>query len=735
MLKIPSAMLATVVYLAQAVVTANAQIQPTTEFVLHSFGGARGMYPLDRLTADSAGFIYGTANQGGTADKGVVFALDPAHRESVVHDFQGGTDGSNPTNGVTRDPVGNLYGVTYSGGTSNQGVVYEIGLQGTETILHTFTGGADGGNPSCELVRDDAGNFYGTTKAGGSGGAGVVFQLDAAGNQSVLYSFTGGADGGAPLTGLVRDTNGNLYGTASRGGAYEAGVVFKIDAAGTETVLHSFGNAADGRSPIESLVLAPAHELYGTTPTGGQRNGGIVFRLDVNGNNYQVLYNFANGSSPNGVIRDSGGNLYGTALGSPSASGFIFKYDNTGHYTQIHVFNGQDGRFPSANLFLDAAGDLFGTTRFGGPSPMGTIGNGEVFKLDTSGKLTVIFDFLEQKHGDSPLGNVVRDAAGNLYGTTYYGGGLGTVFRVDASGNLSVLHKFTGSPDGDEPIGNIALDTAGNIYGTTYQGGANKVGMVFRVDPSGNETILHSFNSGADGALPYGGVIVDSAGNVYGATTTGGVGGSGVVYKIDSTGNETLLYSFTGGAAGGSPYGCLFLDAAGDLYGTTQGGGEFDSGVVFKVRAARQGLNTYQVLYSLPSSYAGQPQTGVILDQAGNIYGTNIYGNVYMLDPAGNETTLYSFSGTDQGNYPSALVMDAAGNLYGTVRTYNNYGIVFQLRATGQMTELYKFDNGPGGGQPFSGVIMDGAGNLYGTASQGGVGGYGVVFKLTKTSR
>jgi uncharacterized repeat protein (TIGR03803 family) len=691
---------------------------------------------MDRLNADSAGNVYGTTTQGGTAGDGVVFMLSPTLQETVLHNFQGGTDGSDPANGVTLDPAGNLYGVTYSGGAANQGVVYEISLQGVETILHTFNGGADGGNPECELVRDDAGNFYGTTKAGGSGNAGVVFELDAAGNQSVLYSFTGGVDGGTPLAGLVRDTSGNLYGTASHGGAYGAGVVFKIDSLGTETVLHSFGNGKDGTSANVSLVLGPAKELYGTTPTGGLRAGGTIFRLDVNGNNYQILYNFPYAydypyaPSPNGVIRDSGGNLYGT-FGDPVLFGSIFKYDNTGNYTTLYSFDGQDGEVPTANLFLDASGDLFGTTEFGGPSPLNTQGNGEVFKLDTSGNLTVMFDFLEQKNGDTPSGNVVRDAAGNLYGTTYYGGGRGTVFKVGLGGGFAVLHRFFGSPDGDEPTGDIAIDVARNIYGATFRGGVNNCGIVYKVDPSGNETILHTFNNGGDGGSPLGGVTVDSAGNVDGTTESGGAGGYGVVYKIDPTGKEMVLYSFTDGADGGSPSCGLFLDAAGILYGTTHFGGQFGYGAVFSLAAA--GPGAFQVVYSFTSCYGGQPSTGVILDQAGNIYGATGYGDVYMIDPGGNETTLYS-SGSNLSAFDSALVIDSAGNLYGTMQTEFDYGTVFQLSPTGQMTVLHAFDDLAGGADPYSGVILDGAGNLYGTASQSGVGGYGVVYKLTKTN-
>jgi uncharacterized repeat protein (TIGR03803 family) len=182
--------------------------------------------------------------------------------------------------GLIRDSAGNLYGTTNGGGASGAGVVFQIDPSGNETVLYNFTGGADGGFPFGGLIRDSAGNLYGTTNGGGASGAGVVFKVDRAGNETMLYSFTGGPDGGYPLwVVLARDSAGNLYGTTSGGGASGNGVVFKLDPSGNETVLHSFTGGADGSSPFAGVVLGSNGNLYGTTPFGGQTNAGIVFEI------------------------------------------------------------------------------------------------------------------------------------------------------------------------------------------------------------------------------------------------------------------------------------------------------------------------------------------------------------------------------------------------------------------------------------------------------------------------
>jgi uncharacterized repeat protein (TIGR03803 family) len=182
---------------------------------------------------------------------------------------------------LIRDSKGNLYGTTNGGGASGAGVVFKIDTSGNETVLYSFTGGADGDGPFAGVIRDSAGNLYGTTYGGGASGAGVVFKVDTSGSETVLYSFTGGADGANPFwVTLARDSKGNLYGTTQFGGASNAGLVFKVDMSGNETVLHSFTGGTDGGNPFVGVIFGPDGRLYGTTAFGGQTDAGVVFAIE-----------------------------------------------------------------------------------------------------------------------------------------------------------------------------------------------------------------------------------------------------------------------------------------------------------------------------------------------------------------------------------------------------------------------------------------------------------------------
>jgi uncharacterized repeat protein (TIGR03803 family) len=243
----------------------------------------------------------------------------------------------------------------------------------------------------------------------------------------------------------------------------------------------------------------------------------------------------------------------------------------------LHRFTGTggDGMFPAQGLVRDSAGKLYGTTLAGGASGFGT-----VFRLDVAGRETVLYSFNGNNGGGfSPFGgSLLRDSAGNLYGTTQR-----TVFKLDPSGTLTVLHAFHGNGDGLIPSGTLARDPAGNLYGATLYGGAFNFGTVFKVDTTGTETVLHSFSAtGGDGALPGGGLVRDRTGNLYGTTNSGGTSYFGTVFKIDTSGTETILHTFSG-TDGSVPDLGLVRNSKGNFYGTTQYGGKYGGGVVFKV--------------------------------------------------------------------------------------------------------------------------------------------------------
>jgi uncharacterized repeat protein (TIGR03803 family) len=266
---------------------------------------------------------------------------------------------------------------------------------------------------------------------------------------------------------------------------------------------------------------------------------------------------------------------------------------------------------------------VYGTAFQGGVGTCLGGGCGVVFKLDPAGNETVLYSFTGGADGANPGAGLIRNAAGNLYGTTTYGGdlncnqqiGCGVVFKLDSAGNETVLHTFTGA-DGQQPGGLIA-DAAGNLYGAA--GGGSGCGVVFKLDPSGDETTLHSFTCGADGAFPSSALIRDAAGNLYGTTGSGGLYDAGTIFKLDPSGNESVLYSFTGGADGAIPSASLIRDPAGNLFGTTAGGGRYSWGVVFAL-----GPNgTERVLHAFTGGVdGGGPIASPLLPFKGAIYGT-----------------------------------------------------------------------------------------------------------------
>jgi uncharacterized repeat protein (TIGR03803 family) len=361
-------------------------VQAQSFSVLYTFtGGNDGAYPHGSLLRDGQGNLYGTALNGGALGNGTVFKLDGSGAETVLHSFGGAPDGQYPTSGLVRDSKGNLYGITENGGTGNGGSAYKLTLQGKESIIHSFGFSNDGVFPVAPFVRDSSGNLYGTAQAGGAFGYGMVFRLSATGAEAVLHNFDQSkGDGSAPVAGLIRDDSGNLYGTTFGGGAFGEGTVFEIDRTGVETVLYSFGKkTGDGANPQGPVLRDSAGNFYGTTNGGGSSNFGTVFKLDAKGHEI-ILHSFGggiDGANPAaGLTRDSAGNLYGvTTFGGTRNYGVLFKIDARGSESILHTFTGQsDGGNPQVALLRDAAGNLYGVASGGvggGPAQFGTVFN------------------------------------------------------------------------------------------------------------------------------------------------------------------------------------------------------------------------------------------------------------------------------------------------------------------------------------------------------------------------
>jgi len=357
---------------------------------------------------------------------------------TVLYRFSGGREGSDPQGGLIQDSLGTLYG-TATHGNHNEacngwgcGVVYKFDPQtGEETVLHSFAGGSDGEYPYGSLVMDMQGNLYGTTQQGGAKDLGIVYKLDALGNETILHSFSGGADGQYPMAGLTPDSAGNLYGTTFGGGTFNCGTIFRVTSSGQETVAHSFAGGTDGANPTASLTRDNGGNFYGTTEFGGLNSLGSIFQLSASGTEW-----------------------------------LLFSFD------------GSQGAMPLAGLLRDESGNLFGTTTMGGE------GRGVVFEVDSSGRL-VLAQSLTNEFGALPSGTLVRAANGSIYGTAVQGGnyGTGTIFELSPTRGLRLVYTFD-SPFGiGYPVSGLTLGQSGVLYGTAANGGFHLAGGIFEIQP------------------------------------------------------------------------------------------------------------------------------------------------------------------------------------------------------------------------------------------------------------
>lgn len=349
----------------------------------------------------------------------------------------------------------------------------------------------------------------------------------------------------------------------------------------------------------------------------------------------------------------------------------------------LHGFiGGDDGANPTSGVILAPNGYLYGVTLDGGAYNSGT-----VFAVSPGGQYKRLYSFTGGLDGGFP-NNQLTWVGGNLYGGANFGGAYnqGTIFEIDPkTGTETTLYSFTGSADGSVPDCTLVADATGDLYGTTFEGGANSSGTVFRFAPSTRTlTTLYAFEGGTDGKDPFGGMVRDVHGDLYGATVEGGAGNFGTIFKLSPNGIETVLYTFLGYPAHDAyyPYANLFMDRAGNLYGGGDAGGAGD-GAIFKV--SQTGRET---LYNVPSGSSG-PSEGVVADSEGNLYGTlavdGTYGAVFKMAPtSGTYTILYNFTGGLDGTSPDGadVVRDAKGDLYGTAYSggvSGKYGTVFEL--------------------------------------------------------
>jgi hypothetical protein len=749
-----------------------------------------------------------------------------AASEKVLHSFISYPLGATPEGSPVVDGSGNVYEVTEFGGEHGNGAVLKISRgahgQWAKTVIYSFN---DLSFPGGGLTVDSAGNLYGTTLSGGSGKWGAVYRLSHSLNQKwtleILHSFTGkNGDGAQPFGSLVLDSAGSLYGATYAGGAYgttnTGGTAFELTPSSrdwSETILYSF-QSSNG-SPISGVVRDVEGNLYGESEV--ELQSVQVFQLKrSSASSWTENILCTCGAQDTSLLIDAEGNLYGN---NPGTYGSVFELERSHGWRQVTLYDfsgGGDGADPWQSLAFDSKGNLYGVTAFGGGSEscFDSDGCGTVFELVREGsrkwKHRIVYAFENNEIGDAPNG-IVIDNAGVLYGTTLLGGnqgcstavdyevpGCGTIFALTATPDHGwKYHQVLAFPygDGQNPAAGLVPDGSGNLYGTTPYGGAfadNGGGVVFKLGRGANggwsERLLHSFGGPNDGQLPAGNLIFDTSGSIYGVTTyTPGNQAPGTVFKLtpktDGAWTESLLYTFTGYPKdGGNPTAGLVSDANGNLYGTTSAGGSgqcldlgddyfVGCGTVFELSPSAQGGWTETILYVFTGypDDGSAPSSSLTMDESGNLYGSTAYGGasggcvsnsgvtlgcgtIFKLSlGSGNtwtETGYYSFpqGGSRYGVKASGLTFGPGGHLYGTTGNSGSYdaGSFFRVSAGSggawTVNTLYSFGQQSGDGSGPNGVIFDSSNNAYGTTVNGGKAnnnctvGCGTVFELSPAS-
>ena len=523
------------------------------------------------------------------------------------------------------------------------------------------------------MAIDADGNLYGTTTAGGANSDGTVFEVAHGSNAITTLASFNGANGSNPQSGVAVDLSGNIFGTAIGGGANSDGTVFEV-AAGSNaiTVLSSFSKTNGDFTNCGTVLLDAAGNLYGNTENGGATAYGSIYEVAAGSNAITTLasFNGNNGYLPDGQMAfDSSGNLYGTTYSE--SYGTVFELPSgSGTITTVASLSYADGGNPRGGVILDAAGDIYGTTVAGG-----TADDGTAFEIASGTTNVTVLASFSGTSGESPYGTLTTDASGNFYGTTIAGGAAsnGTVFKMANGSNAITAVASFDALGSSQPYGGAVLDAAGDQFGTTAQGGPANDGTIYEI-PKGAATLttIASFN-GADGNSPYAAMTLDGSRDLFGTTDGGGANGYGTVFEIASGSSVITTIASFNGPNGQNPYGAVVFDASGNLFGTTYGGGAAGYGEVFEIAS---GSTAITVVVPCNRTNGASPQGALTLDQSDDLYGTSVTGGanncgtVFEIARGSNTiTTLASFNITINGRFPAGtLAIDRKGDLYGTIQ-------------------------------------------------------------------
>jgi gliding motility-associated-like protein len=705
---------------------------------LLDFNGTNGQGPYGVFVSDGT-YLYAMTWQGGANNLGRIFRIlpDGTGYQSLL-DFAGATNGSYPSSSLYYDyDEGLLYGMTSQGGANGVGTVFRINPNGSGYVnFHSFSTGTDGREPYGAVISDGT-YLYGLTYFGGTTDNGTIFRVKLDGtNYSKIYDFTGGLNGTHPYTTLAL-AGSNLYGLTNDGGQTDLGIMFKIKPDGTGfTKLITFFGASNG-SNSDATLSSVGPFLYGTTSSGGTSGNGTMFRYEIS-EAFTKLLDFTGpftGLSPGGSFYSDGTFLYGTTeAGGASNMGTIFKMkpDGTGYVKLLDFAGSSNGSSPKGSLISDGTA-LYGTTSSGGSANQGTI-----FKILPDGTgYTKLHDFTTTATGVSPQSDLYYDGTA-LYGMTTFGGAAfhGTFFKIMPDGSGYVKLSDFGAPfDGKDPVSSLYSDGT-FFYGTTRRGGSADMGTIFRIMPDGSGlTKLLDFGVGTNGRYPEGSFSSDGT-YLYGSTAEGGTNNYGSLFKIkpNGTGYTTLL-NFDNSVYGSGPSGTpLLVDDF--LYGLTFVGGPNFEGTMYKIKT--DGTN-FRKVYEFSKAISGNfPEGNSLITDGTYFYGMLnngglAQGTAFRFKDIPENTTLFSFTGASTGRAPTYVQLTCDGtSLYGMTSRggTNDRGVIFKISSDGAtFTKLYDFGLAPDGDRPFGSLKQIGT-VLYGMTIQGGTTSGGTIFKI-----
>ncbi len=771
-------------------------------------GAFPGTSPNTNLLRASDGNFYGTTTSGGANGFGTIFKMAPDGTFTSLLSFTGtsaGNLGQTPSTNLIQGTDGNIFGTTTSGGgNGSNGTVFKMTPAGALTTLVSFSGNTGltpGANPNGTLIQAADGSFYGSTTSGGAYGLGTIFRVNANGYFQSLYAFGANNDGGSPnISGstlysdsyrLIAGTDGYLYGVngssvfrvhqqpapqfvaasgvTPTGATLNSSVIPNQDEA-TAYYQYGYSTSYGFQTPAQNLPPGASPVPINATLTG--LLPGVVYHYRLVTVSAQGTFStpdqtFATPGAPQ-VITGSftgagqtGFTVDGVVNPLGTATTYFFEYGTDTTYAGKTVV--RDAGSGIANVAVSAAVDALapGTTyhvRLVAVSSYGTtFGDDQTITTFPAGSGTIQPEFQFISTGTTPLAGLSKSTDGYLYGTMSAGGtfGSGTVFRMSQGGTLTTLGNFysntNGALSGANPQAPPVLGPDGNYYGTTNSGGSSGLGCIYRMTPSGQISVLHSFSSSttAGGTSPLAPLVAGSDGNLYGVASSGGTSGNGTIFKMTTSGVFTALVNFTGTSGsylGSSPRAALVQRSDGNFYGTTATGGSGGFGTIFKVTPA--GVFTTLVQFTgTTGSYPGATPIGALVEGTdGDFYGTTSaggsgsLGTIFKVSPSATFTSLATFTGTSGavlGSSPKgALVQMPDGNLYGTTTAggINNVGTVFQVTPAGMLATLVNFTGNSGsslGSTPQGALVAGDDGALYGTTNAGGLNGVGTIFKVT----